>query len=422
MTLGAHLMEPLLPDKRDALEDMAREVFAQSSALGGQLHRITQEAVAGLLRIVNSYYSNLIEGHSTHPVEIERAMQQDYSRDPAKRELQQESLAHIACQKKIDKALGGKPKFSPACREFICWIHEEVYKELPEEFKWVTNKEGTERIRVHGGQLRTRDIEVGRHVGPPHETVGLFLDRFEAFYNLSRHHGVTPLIAAAAGHHRLMWIHPFLDGNGRTARLFTDAYLKQIPLAGYGLWNISRGLARRRDDYMAALSFADAPRRNDLDGRGTLSREGLIAFCRFFLETCLDQVKYMRGLLDLDGLRDRIGGYVRLRSEKLIPPPRPGGHPLKVEATHMLVEALTRGEAPRGDMIRVSGLAERTGRQVLSQLLEEGLLVSDMPKGPVRLALPIHFAGYLFQNLYPSQIEPTLGIGTAEEEDGGLRM
>lgn len=219
-----------------------------------------------------------------------------------------------------------------------------------------------------------------------------------------------------------MWIHPFLDGNGRTARLFTDAYLKQIPLAGYSLWNISRGLARRRDDYMSALSFADAPRRNDLDGRGTLSQEGLTAFCRFFLETCLDQIKYMRSLLDLDGLRDRIGGYVRLRSEKLIPPPKPDGQPLKVEAVHMLMEALTRGEAPRGDMIRVSGLAERTGRQVLSQLLEEGLLLSDMPKGPVRLALPTHFAGYLFQNLYPGRMEPTLGIGADEEEDGGLRM
>lgn len=136
MTLGPHLMEPLLPDKRETLEDMARDVVAQSSALGGQLHPITQKAAAGLLRIVNGYYSNLIEGHSTHPVEIEQAMQQDYSRDPAKRELQQESLAHIACQKKIDEALAGNPAVNPANRDFICWIHQEVYKELPEEFKW----------------------------------------------------------------------------------------------------------------------------------------------------------------------------------------------------------------------------------------------------------------------------------------------
>ena len=70
----------------------------------------------------------------------------------------------------------------------------------------------------------------------------------------------------------------------------------------------------------------------------------------------------------------------------------------------MLVEALTRGEVPRGDMIRVSGLAERTGRQVLSQLLDDGLLSSAMPKGPVRLALPTHFASYLFPDLYPSQM------------------
>jgi Fic family protein len=398
-------MDPLLPDKREALEDMAREVVAQSAALSGKLHSITQRSVVGLLRIVNSYYSNLIEGHRTHPVEIEQAMRQDYSRDPAKRELQEESLAHIACQKKIDNSLADRPDINPASREFICWIHAEVYKELPDEFKWVSFKETGERVRVYGGQLRTRHVEVGRHVGPPPESIGRFLDRFESFYDISKHHGLTPLIAAAAAHHRLMWIHPFLDGNGRATRLFTDAYLKRIPLSGYGLWNISRGLARRREDYMAALSHADATRRNDLDGRGNLSREGLISFCRFFLETCLDQIAYMGGLLELDGLRDRIAGYTRLRAEKLIPPPKPGGHPLKVEAAHMLFEALVRGEVPRGDMIRVSGLAERTGRQELSKLIDDGLLVSDLPKGPVRLALPTHFASFLFQNLYPSQVD-----------------
>lgn len=405
MDLAPHHMEPLIPDRREALEDMARDVVAKSAALSGQLHPITRKAVAGLLRIVNSYYSNLIEGHSTHPVEIERAMRQDYSRDPAKRELQQESLAHIACQKKIDQVLASQPEINPASSGFLCWIHEVVYKELPEEFQWVATKDGKERIRVLGGQLRTRDIEVGRHVGPPAESLVAFLDRFESFYDISKHHGVTPLVAAAAAHHRLMWIHPFLDGNGRTARLFTDAYLKRIPLPGYGLWNISRGLARNRSDYMAALSHADATRRNDLDGRGNLSREGLFEFCRFFLETCQDQIKYMADLLNLDGLKDRIAGYVRLRAEKLIAPPTPDSRPIKAEAAYMLIEALTGGEVSRGDMIRVSGLAERTGRQVLSQLLDEGLLSSHMPKGPVRLALPTYFASYLFQNLYPSQMD-----------------
>jgi hypothetical protein len=89
------------------------------------------------------------------------------------------------------------------------------------------------------------------------------------------------------------------------------------------------------------------------------------------------------------------------RGNNLIPSPKPGGHALKVEASHMLVEALIMGEVSRGDMLRVSGLAERTGRQVLFQLIEEGLLRSDLPKGPVRLAFPTHFASFIFQDLYP---------------------
>ena len=70
-------MEPLLPCGGPGLEDMAREVVTQSSALGGGLHPVTRQAVVELLRIINSYYSNLIEGHGTHPIDIERAMRED---------------------------------------------------------------------------------------------------------------------------------------------------------------------------------------------------------------------------------------------------------------------------------------------------------------------------------------------------------
>jgi len=188
------------------------------------------------------------------------------------------------------------------------------------------------------------------------------------------------------------------------ARLYTDACFRRLPLHGYGLWNVSRGFARKRDDYMAALSWADALRRNDYDGRGNLSNETLIAFCRFFLTTCLDQITFMSGLLRLDGLLDRISGYVSMRGAKLIPGVKPEYQTLKQEAAYMLQEALLRGEVGRGDMLRVSGLAERTGRIVLGQLLDEGLLVSDTPKGAVRLNFPTHVAGHLFPDLYPAQI------------------
>ncbi|BCR06186.1 hypothetical protein DESUT3_32550 [Desulfuromonas versatilis] len=397
-------MEPLLPVATAELADLAREVVARSAALGGQLHPLSQQPVVELLRLINSYYSNLIEGHSTHPFDIERAMRQDYSTDPARRDLQLESLAHIRCQQAIETWLQNDPALNVAGADFLCRAHRLFYDQLPDELRRVRDDETGEVLEVVGGELRRREIRVGRNIGPVATALPALLDRFASFYRRDAHHGVMPIIAAAAAHHRLMWIHPFLDGNGRVARLFTDACFQQLPLPGYDLWNLSRGLARRRDDYMAALTWADAPRRNDYDGRGNLSSEGLARFCRFFLEVCLDQIAYMQEVLQLDTLLERIHGYVQLRAAKIAPPPKPGNPPLKPEATFMLQEALLRGEVGRGDMIRVSGLAERTGRMVLSQLLDEGLLVASMPKGPVRLALPTLIAGYLFPDLYPAQI------------------
>ena len=396
--------EPLLPSGHNELQDLARDIIARSAALSAQLHPITQQPIIELLRLINSYYSNLIEGRSTHPIDIERAMRKVYADDPAKRDLQMESLAHINCQRQVEELLQREPNLNIADPDLLCWIHRTFYDQLPHELRLVRNEETGEAEEVVGGQVRQKEIRVGRHLGPLAAAVPAFLGRFSNFYRSGSHHGVMPIIAAAASHHRLMWIHPFLDGNGRVARLYTDACFRRIPLLGYGLWNVSRGLARRRDDYMGALSVADAPRRNDYDGRGNLSNEGLGYFCKFFLEMCLDQIDYMHGLLQLDGLLVRMRGYVESRSTGLLPGPIPGGMVLRIEAVYMLQEVLLRGEVARGDIIRVSGLAERTGRILLGQLIGEGLLVSDTPKGQVRIAFPTFIAGLLFPDLYPAQM------------------
>ena len=102
-----------------------------------------------------------------------------------------------------------------------------------------------------------------------------FLDRFEAVYsNLGK---ADTILASAAAHHRLLWIHPFLDGNGRVARLLSHAMLRDVIDTG-GVWSIARGLARNVGNYKMLLAACDAPRRNDLDGRGDLSEEALAEF------------------------------------------------------------------------------------------------------------------------------------------------
>jgi Fic family protein len=394
-------MEPLFPDGSPDLEDRAREVVSRSATLGGQLHPVTRDSVVELLRIINSYYSNLIEGHSTHPIDIERAMRQDYASDPARRDLQLESLAHIQAQRAVEARLRDEPTLNMASSDFITWLHRIFYERLPPGLKLIRNEETGEEFDVVPGELRRREVIVGRHVGPEAATLPAFLNRFASFYQPAAFYGLQPLVAAAASHHRLMWIHPFLDGNGRVVRLYTDACFYRYPLSGYGLWNVSRGLARRRDAYLAALAAADAHRRNDTDGRGNLSPEGLINFCRFFFDICLDQIDFMTGLLRLDSVIERIKGYVNLRSARLISDPLPNLPPLKPEAAYMLQEGFLRGHMARGEIIRVSGLAERTGRVLLGQLLTERLLVSDSPKGAVRIGIPTQVAGYLFPDIYP---------------------
>jgi len=401
MRSQVHRMTPLLPEEADDLQNLALEVIQKSAALGNRQHPVTLNTLRELLRIINSYYSNLIEGHNTHPHDIVRAMLKEYDSEPARRNLQMESVAHITVQKNMEKKLQEEAEVNMTGREFLCYLHREFYGQLPEEFRVMKNPETGRESLVMPGELREEPVKVGYHEPPGPDSLIAFLDRFGEFYAPDRHHGALKLVAAAAAHHRLMWIHPFLDGNGRVARLFTEAYLRRIPVHGFGLWSVSRGLARRNADYKSALAQADQPRRNDLDGRGNLSNEGLIYFCRFFLEVCLDQVEYMGGLLRLEELVERIRRYVELRSTGIIPGPA-GEKRLRDESARMLQEILVRGEASRGAIIAASGLKERTGRSLLGQLIAEGLLVSDTPKGDVRLGFPIHAAGWLFPNLYPT--------------------
>ncbi|MDQ3172624.1 MAG: Fic family protein, partial [Acidobacteriota bacterium] len=238
-------MEPLYPARTGKLEDLARDVVAVSAKLEGRLALPTLAGIKKLLRVVNSYYSNLIEGHSTHPIDIERAMRQDYSADQGKRDLQIESQIHIEVQEELAKRIAEEPQLNVASPGLLSWIHERLYSRLPERLRWVTG-DNDQKEWVEAGVVRNRSVAVGVHIPPKAEALDSWLERFASNYDPAKQHGVGPLIALAAGHHRLMWIHPFLDGNGRVARLFTDAYFLRSRIAGYGLWNVSRGLARRR--------------------------------------------------------------------------------------------------------------------------------------------------------------------------------
>ena len=386
------LMESLLMGEtsrhRGKLTDMALELAQKAAGFRRSLPESLLASLADLVRAMNCYYSNLIEGHDTHPIDIERALKNDYSKDARKRDLQLEAKAHIAVQEWIDRGgLKGRAVTSDGIRE----THRRFCELLPEDLLWVEDPEKKERVRVVAGELRKRDVVVGTHVAVSAGAVPRFLSRFAEVYGTLNK--TDSILATATAHHRLLWIHPFLDGNGRVARLMSHAMLLESLDTG-DAWSVARGLARNVEAYKRHLVACDQPRRNDLDGRGQMSEEALAAFAEFFLGICIDQVDFMESLVQPDRLRTRI----RVWAEEEI---RLGQLPAKSE--NVLEAVLYRGELPRGDAGGVVNTGDRQARRIVSALLDHGVLVSESPRAPLRLVFPAKLASRWMPGLFPDQ-------------------
>ena len=391
MTESTGLMEPLLPPEGAAdLNDLAVDLVSRASSFAGMLNPVVSKSVGNLVRSMNCYYSNLIEGHDTTPGEIDRALAEDFSTELKKRALQKEAVAHIVVQKMIDEGLA--PDVHPISSEYGKWIHKEFCDRLPEELLWVENPDTGEKIKVIPGKHRDGTVTVGRHIPPLPENLDRFLVRFDEAYDPRRLSKLQRIVSIAASHHRYAWIHPFYDGNGRVVRLMSDAALKKIDV-GSELWSVTRGLARKKEEYKALLQAADGQRSGSLDGRGTLSQAALENFCEFFLGICIDQVEYMSSLLDFKTLSERM----RIHVEEMI-----ALKELPKGSYALLREALLVGEFERGKVEEITGLKDRAAREILYALVKKELLVSDTPRGQVRLGFPTDVVERWFPLLYPA--------------------
>lgn len=387
-------LDPFLTSPDGPLRDLVLELGQKSGRLEGGLALETKASLVSLLRTINSYYSNLIEGHRTHLRLIEEAVQGRIGATPGPaRDLQLLHQAHVSVQNLVESQVAqGLSITRPV---FVCGIHRELYSRLPASMCVQATESRTRQVQFVPGELRDDDVEVGRHVPPPHEDIPGLLGRFAQTYAPEKHQGDQKLIAAAASHHRLTWIHPFFDGNGRVARLFTHAYFMRIGLAGFGLWTVSRGLARSVEEYKRYLAGADSPRRGDYDGCGPLSQAGLTEFRHYFLKTCIDQADFMGQMLDQPHLRRRILDYAERRSKQLLP----GLKPLHPEAGRLLVEIYQAGELRKAEVPALIGMSERSAREIVKALLEEGLLVAINQKAPLRIGFPSHILEDYFPTL-----------------------
>jgi len=271
---------------------------------------------------------------------------------------------------------------------------------LPEAMHVSRTKSGKE-YRLIPGQLRDYMVDVGFHTPPDFAALPTFLDRFSEVYSSENILATNRLAAIAAAHHRLVWIHPFGDGNGRVARLHSHALLQQHGLDGRGLWTLSRGLARAQQVYYNRLHAADRPRENDYDGRGNLSERGLSEFCIFFLETILDQVTFMGSLLKLSDLRIRVERYFTYEALHLTK--------YREELMRVVRALVDEGEFARERVSEITGKGTTTAVEIIKLGLREGYIESPSAKGKLRIAFPAKVLPAYFPQLFidlPVEPEP----------------
>lgn len=380
--------EPLLPSdaRMEPLLAKAHDLSRLATSLAGtrappELHR--------LLRSMNSYYSNRIEGQHTRPHEIDQALRQDFSKNAGLAAKQRLAVAHIEAEEALEKHYqgleGAKALYSTAA---VQAVHHALFSRLPAQDLATPENEA-----VMAGQLRVREVSVGKHVAPAFAAVPVFLERWASFYGNVRR-GEASLVAMAAAHHRLGWIHPFIDGNGRVMRLHTHTLLSTLGYTG-GLWSPLRGFARSTERYYALLADADSARRGDLDGRGNLSEQALIAWIDYVLDCCLDQVHFMTGMLDFASMKSRIEACLVFEATV----EKSGVRQESLRGLHYLF--LSGEDMTRGDFKSMLGMSDRGATDALGSLVKRGLLKSDSPQGKVRFGLPQHALRFLFPRLWP---------------------
>jgi Fic family protein len=148
------------------------------------------------------------------------------------------------------------------------------------------------RYRLGGAMIQdsvTREIN---YLAPPSQWVAELMQSLESGISQWMQSD-PPEIAAAKAHFGLISIHPFFDGNGRTARLIADLILNMTNRSADGMLSISGVLLKRREEYYEALRLSQGSEFTD--------RVDVTAFVRFHTEslaTAVTELEERTKLLD----------------------------------------------------------------------------------------------------------------------------
>lgn len=392
----ARLLEPALPELTLELIAEVEEIVAAIRRLDGRVAGGLERVVRPTFRTAHTHHSLYIEDRPSTLVELAKAvtaLPRKRTRDP-----EADLRSSIALLEWLHEGDGrARAIAAPSDPALLTELHERFYSRLPAEERLLRVEDSGREVDVGPGHWRAERVRVGTHWAPSAADLDAIVSRWGERFDPKRFGSVAErLLATIASHHRLLFVHPFRDGNGRVARFALDAALIASGLDAKGSWTPARGFARSRRAYYDALAAADADRRNASDGRGDRSAEGLLRWCRFVLGVIRDQVAFTAALLEPALLRARVRAAVAAAV---------GGRSSTSEhAGRLVLSAWEHGPLTRAEIVRESAVPERSARRLLSELVALGwvreVAGEDKRSSPLIGALPLTAAPTVFPNLF----------------------
>lgn len=394
-------LSPALPNPEhlDELRDLASEVVAKSGALEASLAPATAHAIGARLRLINSHYSNAIEGIVASYRGIEGGLRREFAPITAERYGQEIGAAHVEVEKELVRAVLENPGENISSPEFISRIHRSFFSKLPPEHQFTHEGRGITTIPVLPGEFRDGPIgiqgqllghDVHMGIGPAtREDLDANMALFGRLYAPDNFRGAeAKVIAVAASHLKLGWLHPFRDGNGRTIRLHSTLFMARNGVNRKNLWSLSRGLGTHRSEYMNSLFIGNPqPDKTDRE-RVRFCSENIALFCEDFLMICREQIGFMRDQLQSHTVSDRID---RFAAEHL---------QYKRDAARLIRAVFDEGSLQRAKLPEVfPGMDEKTCRTIADSLVRDGLLEVDGELSPFTLGLPAKAMAAYFSDL-----------------------
>ncbi|MFZ4683897.1 MAG: Fic family protein [Terrimicrobiaceae bacterium] len=314
-------------------------------------------------RLFSTHYSTMIEGNRLTQEQVSKVIE-DKQHFPGRERDEKEVLGYYAALEKLEKLTASQ---SAVTETHIQTLHALVMAEGRKKIKPAPYRDGQNVIR----DSRSRGIV---YMPPEAKDVAKLMKEMVAWVAATERKELPCPIRAGIAHYEFATIHPYYDGNGRTARLITTLILH---LGGYdlkGLTSLEEYYARNLGAYYEALTIG--PSHNYYEGR---AKSDITKWVEYFCEGMADSFESVKRRAQEaagSGAQDRSPALRRL-------------DPRQRKALELFRDS---NNITSRDIEALFGISQRAARNLLTAWVDSGFLaIADPAKKSRKYGLALDY-------------------------------